>query len=59
MLKIRWEGHVAQIEKRKAYVILAGQPEGKRSLEKPRLRLLNNIEMDHREIGWGNMTGVI
>jgi hypothetical protein len=32
--RMRWAGHVAQIgEKRNAYRILVGKPEGRRSLE--------------------------
>jgi hypothetical protein len=32
-----------------AYRILVGKPEGKRPLERPRRRRVNNIEMHHRE----------
>jgi hypothetical protein len=31
---------------------LVRKPEGKRSLERPRLRWVDNIKMDLREIGW-------
>jgi hypothetical protein len=41
--------------KRNAYWILVGKPEGKRLLGRPRLRLLDNIKTDVREIGWGDM----
>jgi hypothetical protein len=34
---------------------LAGKPEGKRPLESPRLRWMDNIKMDLREIGWGDI----
>jgi hypothetical protein len=37
-------------EKRHAYRILAGMPEGKRSLGRPRRRWVDNIKMDLREI---------
>jgi hypothetical protein len=37
-------------EKRNAYSILAGKPEGKRPLGRPRPRLEDNIR-----IGWGSM----
>jgi hypothetical protein len=54
--KMRWEGHVARMgEKRKAYRILVGKPEGKRPLERPRRRSVDNIKMDLRETGWGGM----
>jgi hypothetical protein len=37
--RMRWAGHVARIgEKRKAYRILIGKPEGKRSLGRRRRR---------------------
>jgi hypothetical protein len=42
-------------EKRNAYRILVGKPEGKRSLGRPRRRWMNNIKLDLREIGWGGM----
>jgi hypothetical protein len=29
-----------------------GKPEGKRPLERPRCRWVDNIKMDLREIGW-------
>jgi hypothetical protein len=42
-------------EKRNAYRILVGKPEGKRPLGRPRYRWEDNIKMDLREIGWGGM----
>jgi hypothetical protein len=42
-------------EKRNAYRILVGKPEGKRPLGNPRRRWEDNIKMDLREIGWGGM----
>jgi hypothetical protein len=42
-------------EKRNAYRILVGKPEGKRPLGRPRRRLVDNIKMDLREIGWDGM----
>jgi hypothetical protein len=39
-------------EKRNAYRILVGTPERKRPLGRPRRRWVDNIKMDHREIGW-------
>jgi hypothetical protein len=38
-------------EKRTAYSILVGKPEGKRPLSRPRRRWVDNIKMDLREIG--------
>jgi hypothetical protein len=37
-------------ERRGAYRALVGKPEGRRSLERPRLRWENNIEVDIREV---------
>jgi hypothetical protein len=42
-------------EKRNAYRILVGKPEGKRPLGRPRRKCMENIKMDLREIGWGGM----
>jgi hypothetical protein len=51
--RLRWAGHVARMgEKRIAYRILVGNPEGKRPLGRPRRRWVDNIKMDLREIGW-------
>jgi hypothetical protein len=42
-------------EKRNAYRILMGKPEGKRPLGRSRRRWLDNIKMDLREIRWDDM----
>jgi hypothetical protein len=39
-------------EKRNAYRILVGKPEGKRPLGRPRRILVDNIKIDLREIEW-------
>jgi hypothetical protein len=39
-------------EKRNPYTILVGKPEGKRPLERPRHRWVDNIKIDLREVGW-------
>jgi hypothetical protein len=50
--RMRWAGHVARMgEKRNAYRILVGKPEGKRPLGRPRNRWKDNNKMDLREIG--------
>jgi hypothetical protein len=41
-------------EKRKAYRLLVGKPEGKRTLGRPRRRWVHNIKIDLREIIWGS-----
>jgi hypothetical protein len=49
--RMRWAGHVARMEeKRNAYRILVGKPEGKRPLGRPRRRWVDNIKMDLRGI---------
>jgi hypothetical protein len=42
-------------EKRNAYRLLVGKPEGKRPLGRPRRRWVDNIQMDLLEIGWGGV----
>jgi hypothetical protein len=42
-------------EKRNAYRVLVGKPEGKRPLGRHRHRWDDNIKLDLREIGWGGM----
>jgi hypothetical protein len=39
-------------ERRNAYRILVGEPDGRRPLGRPRRRWVDNINMDLREIGW-------
>jgi hypothetical protein len=53
---MRWAGHVARIgEKKNAYRLLVGKPEGKRPLGRPRRRCVDNIRMDLVEVGWGDV----
>jgi hypothetical protein len=42
-------------EKRNAYRLLVGKPEGKKTLGRPRRRWVDNIRMDLREVGWGDV----
>jgi hypothetical protein len=42
-------------EKRNAYRLLMGKPEGKRQLGRPRRRWVDNIRMDLGEVGWGDV----
>jgi hypothetical protein len=42
-------------EKRNAYRILVGKPEGRRPLGRPRRRWVDNIKMDLRVIGCDGM----
>jgi len=42
-------------EKRGAYMVLVGKPEGKRPLGRPRHRWEENIKMDLQEVGYGGI----
>jgi hypothetical protein len=45
--RMRWARHVARMwEKRNAYSLLVGKPEGMRPLGRPRRRWVDNIRMD-------------
>jgi hypothetical protein len=57
--RMRWAGHVASMgEVRGAYTILVGRPEGRRPLGRPRHRWEDNIKMDLREIGFGDVNWI-
>jgi hypothetical protein len=54
--RMRWEGHIAWIgEKRNAYRLLVGKPEGNRPLGTPRRRWVDNITMDWSDSGYGEL----
>jgi hypothetical protein len=54
--RMRWAGHVARIgEKRTAYRLLVGKPEGKRPLGRPKRRWVDSIRMDLGGVGWGDV----
>jgi hypothetical protein len=42
-------------EKRNAYRLLVGKPEGKRPLGRPKRRWVDNIRMDLGEVGWDDV----
>jgi hypothetical protein len=42
-------------EKKNAYSLLVGKPEGKRPLGRPRRMWVDNIKMDLGEVGWGDV----
>jgi hypothetical protein len=53
--RMRWAGHVARIEeKRGAYKISVGRPEGRQPLGRPRRRWEDNIKVDLQEVGWAH-----
>jgi hypothetical protein len=45
-------------EKRNAYILLVGKPEGKRPLRRPRRRWVDNIRIDLDEMGWGDVVWI-
>jgi hypothetical protein len=54
--RMRWSGHVARMgEKRNAYRVLVGKPEGKRPLGRLRRRWVDDIRMNLGEVGWGDV----
>jgi hypothetical protein len=54
--RMRWVGHIVRIgEKRTAYRLLVGKPEGKRPLGRRRRRCVDNIRMELGEVGWGDV----
>jgi hypothetical protein len=54
--RTRWAGPITHKgDRRGIYRVLAGKPEGKRPLERPRRRLENNIKMDLQEAGCGDV----
>jgi len=54
--RMRWAGHVASMgDDRGMYRVLVRKPEGRRPLERPRHRWVDNIRMDLQEVGCGCM----
>ena len=54
--RMRWTGHVAcKVRRGGVYRILLGKLEGRRPLERPRRRWVDNIRMDLQEVGCGYM----
>jgi hypothetical protein len=57
---MRWAGHVARMgEKRNAYRLLVGKPDGKRPLGRPRRWWVDNIRMDLGEVGWSDVDWIV
>ena len=54
--RMKWVGHVARVgERRCAYGVLVGKPEGRIQLGKPRRRWEDNIKMGFLEVGRGGI----
>ena len=53
---MRWAGYVVRIEERRGvYRLLVEKPEGKSPLGRPRRRWEDNIKMNLKEVGCGDM----
>jgi hypothetical protein len=52
---MRWAACSENWEENNAYRILSGKPEEKRAVGRHRCRWVVNINIDLREIGWGDM----
>ena len=58
--RMKRAGHVARMGERKsAYNVLVGKPEGKSPLGRPRHRCEDNIKMELQEVGSGAWNGLI
>jgi hypothetical protein len=54
--RMKWAGHVAGMgEKRNAYRLLVGKPEGKSPLARPRRGWVDNVRMDLGEVERGDV----
>ena len=54
--RMRWAGNVARMgERRGAYRVLVGKPEGKRPPVRPRHRWEDNIKVDLQKVGCGSL----
>jgi hypothetical protein len=54
-----WAGHMAHIrERRGAYNVLVGKPEGNKALEGPRHRWEDNIKMNVKDVGLVGVHGL-
>jgi hypothetical protein len=57
--RMKWAGHVERMrEKRNAYRMLAGKPEGTRPLERPRHSWVVNIKVKLREVRSGGIVWI-
>jgi hypothetical protein len=57
---MRWGLHVARIGKRRtAYRVLVEKPEGKAPLGRPRHKWEDNVNMNLREMGWGDIDWIL
>jgi hypothetical protein len=45
-------------DRRRAYKVLVGRPEGKRPLGRPRRRWEDNVKLDLQDVGWGDINRI-
>ena len=58
--RMRWTGHVARMgDRRGAYMVMVGRPDGKRPLGRPIHRWEDNIKMDLQKTGMGSMDSIV
>jgi hypothetical protein len=57
--RMRWAGYVARMGEVRGAYIFVGRPEGRRPLGRPRRRWEDNIKMDLREIGVGDVDWIL
>ena len=59
--RMRWACHVAGMgDRRGAYRVLVGKPEGKRPLRRSKYTWKDNIKVDLQEVGWwGGMDWIV
>ena len=53
--RMRWAGHVARMREERCIQGFGGEPEGKRTIRRPRSRWENNIKVGLQEVGCGGM----
>jgi hypothetical protein len=54
--RMKWADRVARMgEKRSAFELLVGKPQGKRPLGRTRRRWVDNIRTNLGEVGWGDV----
>jgi len=54
--RMKWAGHAARMwDRRGAFGVLVGRSDGRKTVERPRHRLKDNIKVVHQEVGWNGL----